>query len=129
MRIGSKTKAIGTLAASGVLVLGISTSASAVDTIPASSYGHAEWNANPSGSTPGDSLRACDTKADGYGVKAKAFNSNYDVVRTASTSGLSAGHCTSWKSGNLPEGQRFQIITYRVKGGNEIVLDHRFVSS
>ncbi|MEU3727930.1 hypothetical protein AB0E81_00720 [Streptomyces sp. NPDC033538] len=129
MRIGSKTKAIGTVAASGVLVFGISTSATALDTIPASSYGRAEWNANPSGSTPGDSLRACDTNADGYGVKAKMFNSNYDVVRTASTSGLSAGQCTSWKSGNLPEDNRFQIITYRVKGGNEIVLDHRFVSS
>ncbi|ANB06625.1 hypothetical protein SAM40697_2666 [Streptomyces ambofaciens] len=129
MRIGSKTKAIGTVVASGILVIGISTSASAYDNIPAGNYGYAQWNANPSGSTPGDSLRACDTNADGYGVKAKAFNSNYDVVRTASTSGLSAGQCTSWKSGDLPEDNRFQIITYRVKDGNEIVLDHRFVSS
>ncbi|MFD9288077.1 hypothetical protein ACFWBV_07155 [Streptomyces sp. NPDC060030] len=129
MRIGPKSKAIGTILASSALVFGMSTSASAVTTIPANGYGHAEWNADPSGSTPGDSLRVCDTKADGYGVKARVFNSNYDTVRTASTAGTNAPYCTGWKSGDLPEGTRYQIITYRVKGDDEIVLDHRFVSA
>ncbi|KPC83664.1 MULTISPECIES: hypothetical protein [Streptomyces] len=129
MRIGSKTKAIGTVLASSALVLGMSTSASAVTTIPANGYGYAEWNSDPSGSIPGDSLRVCDNKSDGYGVKARAFNSNYDTVRTASTAGANAPYCTEWKGGNLPEGTRYQIITYRVSGGDEIVLDHRFVSA
>lgn len=128
MRIGSKTKAIGTVLASGVLVLGMSTAASAA-TIPAAGYGYAEWNADPSGSTPGDALRACDNNADGYGVTAKLLNSNYDILRTATTSGLSAGHCSVWKTGNLPEGNRYMIITYRTKGGDELTLDHGFVSS
>lgn len=86
-------------------------------------------NAAPSGSTPGDALRACDNNADGYGVTAKLLNSNYDILRTATTSGLSAGHCSIWKTGNLPEGNRYLIITNRTKGGDELTLDHGFVSS
>lgn len=129
MGIGQRTKAIGTVLASGVLVIGMSTSASAATSIPAGSYGHAEWNADPAGSTPGDALRVCDTDADGYGVKATLMNSNYDILRTVTTSGLSAGHCSAWKSGNLPERTRFLITTFRTKGGDDLTLDHKFVSS
>ncbi|MFD0026166.1 hypothetical protein [Streptomyces sp. NPDC058382] len=129
MRIGPKAKAVGTVLASCVLVLGISTSASALTKISAYGYGHAEWNANPDGSWPGDSLRACDTNADGYGVKAKLLDSSFTVIRTASTAGLSAGHCTEWKSGNLPENHSYMVITYRVKGSEEITLTSLNVKS
>ncbi|MET7365710.1 hypothetical protein ABZS61_07745 [Streptomyces sp. NPDC005566] len=129
MRIGPKTKAIGTVLTSGVLVIGMSTAASAATTIPAGSYGRAEWNADPAGSTPGDALRACDTDADGYGVKATLMNSNYDILRTVTTSGLSAGQCSAWKGGNLPEHTRYLITTFRTKAGDDLTLDHKFVSS
>ncbi|MFJ8888069.1 hypothetical protein ACIRJR_32355 [Streptomyces sp. NPDC102402] len=127
MRIGSKAKAIGTVLASGVLVLGIATSASATTRISANSYGYGEWNADPAGTMPGDSLRACDTDADGYGVVARLYNSSYEPIRTATTSGLSAGQCSKWMSGNLTEGQRYTVMTYRVQGGNEIFLNSDFV--
>ncbi|MEU1468891.1 hypothetical protein ABZ434_11795 [Streptomyces sp. NPDC005761] len=129
MRIGSKTKAIGTVVASGVLVLGMSTAASAATTIPAAGYGYAEWNADPSGSTPGDSLRVCDDNADGFGVTAKLMNSQYVVIRTVTTAGHSAKYCSPWKSGNLTEGDRFLVYTYRTKGGDEVMIDSRFVGA
>lgn len=129
MRIGSKTKAIGTVLASGALVLGISSSASAATTIPAGSYGYAQWNADPSGSTPGDSLRVCDNKADGFGVTAKLMNSQYVVIRTVTTAGHSANYCSDWKSGNLTEGDRFLVYTYRTKGGDEVMIDSAFVGA
>lgn len=132
MRIGSKTKAIGTVLASGALVLGISSSASAATTIPGGRYGYAQWNADPSGSTPGDSLRVCDNNADGFGVTAKLMNSQYVVIRTVTTAGHSAGtsgYCSPWKSGNLTEGDRFLVYTYRTKGGDEVMIDSAFVGA
>ncbi|MEU9952273.1 hypothetical protein [Streptomyces sp. NBC_01336] len=129
MRIGAKTKAIGTVLASGVLVLAMSTAASAATTIPAGSYGYAEWNADPDGSRPGDSLRVCDDKADGFGVTAKLMNSQYVVIRTVTTAGHSSDYCSPWKSGNLTEGDRFLVYTYRTKGGDEVMMDYRSVGA
>lgn len=129
MRIGSKTKAIGTVLASGVLVLGMSTAASAATNIPAGSYGYAQWNADPDGSIPGDSLRVCDNNADGFGVTAKLMNSQYVVIRTVTTAGHSAGYCSPWKSGNLKEEDRFLVYTYRTKAGDELMIDSRFVGA
>ncbi|WP_326661812.1 hypothetical protein [Streptomyces sp. NBC_00385] len=129
MRIGAKTKAIGTVLASGVLVLTMSTAASAATTIPAASYGYAQWNPNPSGSTPGDAMRACDNSADGYGVTAKLMNSDYVWIRTVTTAGHSANYCTPWKGGDLDEDDRFLVYTFRTKGGEEVMIDYRSVGA
>lgn len=50
----------------GALVLGMQGSAWAAEKIPVSG-GYGQWQADPSGSVPGDSIRACDTAADGWG--------------------------------------------------------------
>lgn len=128
MKIGLKAKAAGSVVASCALVLGIATSASAGDKVWADDYGYGEWQANPSGSIPGDAIRACDTKADGYGVIAK-LSEDYDIFRTASTSGHNAGYCTGWKSGDLPEDHRYLLQIYRVKNGMEIPIDWKIVYS
>lgn len=59
----------------------------------------------PSGSIPGDSIRACDNTADGWGIEAWLdINRDGTIDRIASTRGHNAPYRTSWKSGDIPEG-------------------------
>ncbi|MEU2586500.1 hypothetical protein ABZ612_26765 [Streptomyces avermitilis] len=129
MKIGHKTKAVGTVLASCALVLGIATSASATTKVWADDAGYAEWNADPEGSIPGDSIQACDTKADGWGVKAVLALDGTAPNRTASTAGHPKGYCTGWKSGNLPEGNPYLLSVYKVQGDTEILIDYKVVNA
>ncbi|MFJ2946561.1 hypothetical protein ACIO8H_02780 [Streptomyces sp. NPDC087226] len=81
--------------------------------------GSATWNQDPSGSTPGDAIRACDTKSDGWGIEA-ALDYNYDGVidRYVDTRGHNAGYCSPWKGGDLPEGKSVRMYVTPVKGGS-----------
>jgi hypothetical protein len=126
MKIGTRTKAAGTVLTSCALVLGIATSASATDKLWAGDAGYAEWNADPDGSIPGDSIRACDKKADGWGVKAVLLIPGHNN-REASTAGHPSGYCTGWKSGNIGEGERLQLTVYKVRGDDEIIIDYKIV--
>lgn len=73
--------------------------------------GYGTFNADPDGSIPGDAIRACDTKADGWGVEAALDYPPFDLKmdRIVDTRGHAAGYCTPWKDGDLREG-----ITYRL---------------
>jgi hypothetical protein len=128
MSLGTKAKAVGTVAASCALVLGLATSAMATTKVYANSYGYGEWNSDPSGSIPGDAMRACDNNSDGYGVTAKLIY-NFDIIRTATTSGHNAGYCSAWKSGDLPEGRKYMLQVFRVKDGVEIDINWAWVTA
>lgn len=78
-----------------------------------STIGRLDWSADPNGCNPqGDAFRVCDTNADGYGVAAKMLEHD----RYVTTEGHSAGYCTPWKAGNLPEGVKVTIRVWKARG-------------
>ncbi|MEU9576681.1 hypothetical protein [Streptomyces chilikensis] len=129
MNSDRKLRAVLTVVAGSVLALGTATSASAATQIPADGAGYAYWQADPSGSTPGDALRVCDTKADGYAVRAVLTTYSGGSYREVNTSGHAAGYCTAWKTGDLPEGTKLVITTHYGSGGNWISADMAFVTA
>ncbi|MCT4355008.1 hypothetical protein M5362_17910 [Streptomyces sp. Je 1-79] len=80
--------------------------------------GYVNWNADPVGTDPGDALRANDDAADGWGVK--GIITNAWVYREASTQGHSSPYTTSWKTGDLDEGQRLSLDVCLVKGSEQV---------
>ena len=75
--------------------------------------GTAYFSPDPSGSYPGDAIRACDWLGDGYGIEAQldigvaTVPGTFHADRTVSTWGHAAGssgYCTAWKTGNIAEG-------------------------
>ncbi|SCK54060.1 hypothetical protein YW7DRAFT_04945 [Streptomyces sp. AmelKG-E11A] len=79
--------------------------------------GKAIFNADPSGSKPGDAIRACDDAADGWGIKTYMdIGSNGSVNRTVSTQGHNSPYCTGWATGNLEEGTSVTWWGCMVKG-------------
>jgi hypothetical protein len=64
----------------------------------------------------GDAARVCDNKADGWGVKMYVYIDGY-LDRTVTTQGHSAGYCTPWTGGNLPEGTRVWLLACLAKSG------------
>ncbi|MEY6563589.1 hypothetical protein AB8B12_01195 [Streptomyces sp. PGLac3x] len=114
--------AIRVLAGTGAafaLVLGATGAASAAPSDPIKTRGgYAQWNADPSGSIPGDSIRACDNTADGWGIEAWLdINRDGTIDRVATTRGHNAPYCSSWKSGDIPEGTPVTIYAVTVNGG------------
>ncbi|MCX5092949.1 hypothetical protein OOK36_29505 [Streptomyces sp. NBC_00365] len=81
--------------------------------------GKGTWNADPDGSTPGDAIRACDTKADGWGIET-ALDYNYDGVmdRRVDTRGHAAGYCSDWLGGDLKEGRTVRMYVTMVAGSS-----------
>lgn len=79
--------------------------------------GYGQWNPNPSGSIPGDSIKACDTAADGWGIETW-LDSNRDgtIDRIATTRGHDSPYCSAWESGNLPENTYVDVYVVQVKG-------------
>jgi hypothetical protein len=67
---------------------------------------------------PGDSIRACDFTADGWGVTAY-LDSNHNGVfdRTATTSGQPSDFCSGWASGNIAEGATVTLKVCNTKAG------------
>ncbi|WP_151771455.1 hypothetical protein [Streptomyces abyssomicinicus] len=129
MNINHKPRAVLTAVAGFVLMLGTATSASAATQIPADGTGYAYWQSDPSGSTPGDALRVCDTKADGYAVRAVLTTYSGGSYREVSTSGHAAGYCSPWKTGDLPEGTKLVITTHYGSSGNWVAADMDFVTA
>jgi hypothetical protein len=80
--------------------------------------GYATFNADPDGSIPGDSIRACDTSADGWAVEAALDYPPFDgnPERTTNTRGHAAGYCTPWKTGDLDENTTYRLYVSTVKG-------------
>ncbi|MET9433756.1 hypothetical protein [Streptomyces sp. NPDC006551] len=101
-----------------VLVLAAQGTATAAATRAVTEGGHAEWNADPHNGIPGDSIRACDTTADGWGIEAWLdIDRNGTIDRIASTRGHDAPYCTGWISGNIePKGRAIQMWAVTVEG-------------
>ncbi|WP_405642538.1 hypothetical protein [Streptomyces uncialis] len=85
--------------------------------------GYGQWQQDPSGSIPGDSIRACDTHSDGDYVRVELdVNRNGSIDRTAWTKGHTAPFCSAWISGNLPEGTPITIWVARIDSGGTVLL-------
>ena len=86
--------------------------------------GYGWFKADPTGSTPGDALKACDLNADGYSIKAWLYNRDTgNLIRTASTAGHAANYCTDWKTGDLPEQTRVWLDVCTMDGTRKIRCD------
>jgi hypothetical protein len=85
----------------------------------ADNAGTGTFNSDPDGSIPGDSIRACDTKSDGWGIEV-ALDYNGDLVmdRIVDTRGHLAGYCSPWKGGNLTEGRTVRMYVTPVSGSS-----------
>ncbi|MDH6225191.1 MULTISPECIES: hypothetical protein [Streptomyces] len=130
MRTNRKLRAAGAVTAGLALALGVATSASAATAIPIDGHGTAYWQADPSDGTPGDALRVCDTNADGLAVRAVLTTySNVTHRREVDTAGHSAGYCTPWKTGDLPEGTKVMISTQYGKGGEWVAADVAYLTA
>lgn len=102
----------------GLVVVAQGTASAAPKTIDAVFGGYGEWNPDPYGSIPGDSIRACDTDADGWGIEVKldiGRDGTWD--RTVSTRGHNSPYCGPWKSGNIKEDTPVSIQVTNVNGG------------
>ncbi|MEU3733258.1 hypothetical protein AB0E81_28235 [Streptomyces sp. NPDC033538] len=135
---GRFTKRVGTLFASSALILGTSFTIGSTEAAAAAQWtfekgsvssdgdfnitafnngtfaGAMQWNADPSGSTPGDAFRVLDRLADGWGVEATMISPS--TGRKATTRGHNAPYTSSWNSGNLTEGSTVYIQLCAVKG-------------
>ncbi|WP_393055018.1 hypothetical protein [Streptomyces sp. LN549] len=101
-------------AALGLVVAVQGTASAAPKSISVGSGGYGQWNADPSGGIPGDSIRACDAAADGWSVEVRldiGRNGTWD--RVTSTRGHNSPYCGAWKSGDIQEGTPVSIqVTY-----------------
>lgn len=84
-----------------------------------SEVGSGQFNADPGGTWPGDSIKACDDNSDGWGIltfmaKRDDWNVRY---ATTSTEGHLANYCTPWKTHDLPEETPVDIVACQVKDG------------
>jgi hypothetical protein len=98
-------------AASKNLVIGVDTASH--------SYGIVYYQGDPSGGAPGDSIKACDTSSDGWGVEVQLdIHRNGTVDRIATTQGHTATYCTPYASGNIAEGTLLRIRGCWVAGSD-----------
>ncbi len=74
--------------------------------------GFAEWSRDPCGGDPGDSLRAWDGLADGYGIYAYA-----GTGWIANTAGHDSPYYSPWATHNVAEGSQYNMEACREKGG------------
>ena len=72
------------------------------------------WNADPSGSIPGDAFQVVDRLGDGWGMEASMIHPT--TGRVATTRGHSAVYFSPWNSGNLTEGTDVYIQLCAVQG-------------
>ncbi|MFJ5302051.1 hypothetical protein [Streptomyces sp. NPDC088350] len=84
----------------------------------ANGAGYGTFNADPNGSIPGDAIRACDTKADGWGVETALDYPPFDkkMDRIIDTRGHASGYCSPWLGGNLTEGVTYRMYVTPVSG-------------
>ncbi|MCX4908474.1 hypothetical protein [Streptomyces sp. NBC_00878] len=82
--------------------------------------GYVQWNADPYDGIPGDSFRACDTTADGWGIEARLdVNRNGTTDQQVSTRGHDAPYCTGWVYADLAEGTPIALWAVTVRGSEE----------
>ncbi|GAA5703806.1 hypothetical protein AQJ43_25780 [Streptomyces avermitilis] len=113
----ARGRVVTTVLAATALLLGAQGTATAAAQRANTEGGYALWNADPDGATPGDSVRACDTTTDGWGIEARLdINRDGTIDRTASTRGRTAPYCTAWKSGDIPEGAPVAVYAVTVRG-------------
>ncbi|MGW2426340.1 hypothetical protein ACWC0C_45380 [Streptomyces sp. NPDC001709] len=78
-----------------------------------------DWNQNPSGCYPfGDSVRVCDTRADGESIYVKVENE----ALGATTEGHTAGYCSPWQSKNLTKGKKYTLDVWGVIDGKYFLI-------
>ncbi|MDX2704299.1 hypothetical protein PV350_15695 [Streptomyces sp. PA03-6a] len=123
-----RVRAVGVVLAAFGLVCTIGNSASAASfswgAYEGGGYGY--WMQDPGpdpigwDDAPGDSIAACDTIADGWGIEVRLdVNRDGDIDRKVSTRGQHSPYCSGWASGNLPEGTPIRMWVVKVKGDTE----------
>ncbi|MFF7340155.1 hypothetical protein ACFZAT_22825 [Streptomyces sp. NPDC008163] len=116
-RSGAGRIAVTAAAAFGLVVTAQTTAHAEPRTVDAVFGGYGEWNADPYGAAPGDSIRACDTDADGWSIEVKldiGRDGTWD--RTATTRGHTSPYCTPWKTGDIKEGTPVLVQVANVGG-------------
>ncbi|WP_329136964.1 hypothetical protein [Streptomyces sp. NBC_00670] len=84
--------------------------------------GWGAWSQDPGtdqygDATPGDSIQACDSIADGWGIEVRLdIGRDGDIDRTVSTRGHSSFYCSAWKTGNIAEDTPIRMWVVKVKG-------------
>ncbi|MCZ4511006.1 hypothetical protein O3Q52_23000 [Streptomyces sp. ActVer] len=69
------------------------------------------------GDAPGDSIGACDMKADGWGIEVRLdIGRDGDIDRKVSTRGQDSPYCSDWKSGDIKEGTPVRVWVVKVRG-------------
>jgi hypothetical protein len=94
------------------LAVGFPSPALALETIHIPG-GYGLWSADPANGLPGDATMACDTAADGWGIRVTL--SSVPTHRWVTTQGHASPYCTPWQTGNLPEGTAVTITVEQVK--------------
>lgn len=118
MKMNKITRALITVGGAVGLVFTTQGSAWAAQTATIPGAGYGQWQADPDGSIPGDSIRACDNVEDGYGIQVQLdIGRDWDIDRLATTEGRNSPYCSPWKSGNIAEGTPITIWVYKVRGG------------
>lgn len=126
----AKSALVATIATGGLLVFAAAPAQASQDVTVhvlqcpleyCASAGYGWFHADPAGSLPGDSLKACDLYKDGYSVKAWLYNRNTGkVIRTASTAGHASNYCTDWQPGDLPEQTPIWVDVCKMSGDTKI---------
>ncbi|MFD8916278.1 hypothetical protein ACFV0Y_00475 [Streptomyces sp. NPDC059569] len=118
MTMSKITRALITVGGAAGLVFTMQGSAWAAQTATIPGVGYGQWQADPDGSIPGDSIRACDNVTDTFGIQVQLdIGRDGDIDRFATTEGHNATYCSAWKSGNIAEGTPITIWVYKVRGG------------
>jgi hypothetical protein len=84
--------------------------------------GWGSWQQDPgSDGEPGDSIQACDVKADGWGIEVRLdIGRDGDIDRKVSTRGHPADYCSGWASGDItPEGTKVRVWVVKVNGSTD----------
>ncbi len=117
--VGRAAKAVLTGAAGLGLCLGMQGQAQAASITVQVTGGYGEFNQDPSAEGPGDAVRACDTKSDGWGVEVEIdIHNDGTVDREIDTRGHNSPYCTPWATGDIVEGTVVKVIVYQVKGSD-----------
>ncbi|MEU0433039.1 hypothetical protein [Streptomyces sp. NPDC006290] len=118
-----RTQALYALLGALGLVLVTANSAAAVEAYGAyEGGGYGVWMQDPGydeldDPAPGDAIKACDIKADGWGIEVKLdINRDGSYERTISTRGHASPYCSGWDSGNIAENTPIRMKVTKVNG-------------
>ena len=99
------------------LVVGLQGPASAAAGVVHVTGGFGRFLPDPVDTLPGDSIDACDTASDGWGIETRLdIGNDGDWDRVVDTRGHTAGYCTPFKGGNIAEGTVVRLRVTPVKG-------------